>query len=204
MKGTPSWEQAEHVAHGSCICGNSAAARHKRTNRSSTQLPMHPGQSLAVWQPGVANRHRQAPQPPLHVCLLPANAQRLPARLQDLDMPSAAELAGAKVKHTADELAEGETMILTLGEFLPRSFSAICAAHPACKACCRCWQRRLRGLACRRAPAKAAGRCFHGVARQFAACDAAMRRRSSTPSSWLPRPLRLLQRTRVSWMRRAT
>ncbi|KAL4429830.1 hypothetical protein ABPG77_010947 [Micractinium sp. CCAP 211/92] len=33
---------------------------------------------------------------------------------EDLDMPSAAELAGAKVKHTADELAEGETMILTL------------------------------------------------------------------------------------------
>lgn len=31
-------------------------------------------------------------------------------------MPSAAELAGAKVKHTADELDEGETMILTLGE----------------------------------------------------------------------------------------
>lgn len=34
------------------------------------------------------------------------------------DMPSAAELAGAKVKHTADELDEGETMILTLGERL--------------------------------------------------------------------------------------
>lgn len=35
---------------------------------------------------------------------------------EDEDMPTAAELAGAKVKHTADELAEGETMILTLGE----------------------------------------------------------------------------------------
>ncbi|KAL4437375.1 hypothetical protein ABPG75_004514 [Micractinium tetrahymenae] len=33
---------------------------------------------------------------------------------EDHGMPSAAELAGAKVKHTADELAEGETMILTL------------------------------------------------------------------------------------------
>lgn len=30
-------------------------------------------------------------------------------------MPTAAELAGAKVKHTAEELGEGETMILTLG-----------------------------------------------------------------------------------------
>ena len=35
---------------------------------------------------------------------------------EDEDMPTAAELAGAKAKHTADELAEGETMILTLGE----------------------------------------------------------------------------------------
>ena len=35
---------------------------------------------------------------------------------EDEDLPTAVELAGAKVKHTADELAEGETMILTLGE----------------------------------------------------------------------------------------
>ena len=35
---------------------------------------------------------------------------------EDEGMPSAAELAGAKVKHTAEELGEGETMILTLGE----------------------------------------------------------------------------------------
>jgi hypothetical protein len=32
----------------------------------------------------------------------------------DEDMPTAAELAGAKVKHSAEELGEGETMILTL------------------------------------------------------------------------------------------
>lgn len=46
----------------------------------------------------------------------PPTADRPPCLLQDHDMPSAAELAGAKVKHTADELEEGETMILTLGE----------------------------------------------------------------------------------------
>jgi hypothetical protein len=34
----------------------------------------------------------------------------------DHDMPSAAELAGAKVKHSADEIEEGETVILTLGQ----------------------------------------------------------------------------------------
>lgn len=47
----------------------------------------------------------QRPNPPL-----------LWRRPQDAGMPSAAELAGAKVKHSAEELEEGETMILTLGE----------------------------------------------------------------------------------------
>ena len=50
-----------------------------------------------------------------------AAAQKAAARNSDDsedddDMPTTAELAGAKVKHTADELAEGETMILTLGK----------------------------------------------------------------------------------------
>lgn len=45
-------------------------------------------------------------------------------------MPSAAELAGAKVKHSAEELGEGETMILTLG--------ALRRAALCCAACCAC------------------------------------------------------------------
>lgn len=45
----------------------------------------------------------------------------------DDDMPSAAELAGAKVKHSAEELGEGETMILTLGAL---RCCACCAAVP--------------------------------------------------------------------------
>lgn len=58
-------------------------------------------------------------------------------------MPSAAELAGAKVKHTADELDEGETMILTLGE--RRSNTLRLPLHCALICCprCGCWGRGL-------------------------------------------------------------
>lgn len=45
-------------------------------------------------------------------------------------MPSAAELAGAKVKHTAEELAEGETMILTLGGLLRGTQFRLPCLHP--------------------------------------------------------------------------
>ena len=45
----------------------------------------------------------------------------------DEEMPTAAELAGAKVKHSAEELDEGETMILTLG-------APCCAVPLSCRA----------------------------------------------------------------------
>ena len=195
-------EEDEEVGAGLCVgihCG--LVYRTGRCRRSGAGACAHCPPPFASCAPLLLNPYTLPP--------LPSLPPTSPPSQYDEDMPTAAELAGAKVKHSAEELGEGETMILTLGALCsPCLCSSVLfwARHaPRCPAL-PCAQRCRGGLgwgplaepalgALLRLPSAPAG-CHMPPA-----CPLGSNLYPpALPSLLPPAP----QRTRASWTRRAT